>query len=115
MSDSLTNSKELIAQSTSVINKSKVIVLKALFLSNIDAIHNIVGLPVATLDFLQQLAEAIHSNASFFNNIMAAVGLKSNVTYVIIVCDSIIKQVLNHGTLRKSHIILEFEIRYLIC
>ena len=75
---SLTNSKDIIANSISVIDKDKVIDLKELFLSNLDAINNIVGLPVATLDSLQKLAEAINSDANFFNNIMAAINLKSD-------------------------------------
>ena len=75
---SLTNSKDIIANSISVIDKDKVIDLKELFLSNLDAINNIVGLPVATLDSLQKLAEAINSDANFFNNIMAATNLKSD-------------------------------------
>ena len=62
---SLTNSKDIIANSISVIDKDKVIDLKELFLSNLDAINNIVGLPVATLDSLQKLAEAIKSDANF--------------------------------------------------
>ena len=75
---SLTNSKDILANSISVIDKDKVIDLKELFLSNLDAINNIVGLPVATLDSLQKLAEAINSDANFFNNIMAAINLKSD-------------------------------------
>ena len=75
---SLTNSKDIIANSISVIDKDKVIDLKELFLSNLDAINNIVGLPVATLDSLQKLAEAINSDANFFNNIMAAITFKSD-------------------------------------
>ena len=61
--------------------------LKALLLSNLDDISTIVGLPVATLDSLQQLAEAINSDANFLNNIMAATTLKSDLTYVNILCD----------------------------
>ena len=75
---SLTNSKDIIANSISVIDKDKVIDLKELFLSNLDAINNIVGLPVATLDSLQKLAEAIKSDANFFNNSMAAIKLNSD-------------------------------------
>ena len=75
---SLTNSRDIIANSISVIDKDKVIDLKELFLSNLDAINNIVGLPVATLYSLQKLAEAINSDANFFNNIMAAINLKSD-------------------------------------
>ena len=65
MSVSLTNSKDLVANSISVIDKNKIIDLQKLFLSKLDAITNIVGLPVATLDSLQKLAEAINSDAKF--------------------------------------------------
>ena len=87
MSVSLTNSKELVYNSITIIDKNKVIGLKALLLSNLDDISTIVGLPVATLDSLQQLAEAINSDANFLNNIMAATTLKSDLTYVNILCD----------------------------
>ena len=62
---SLTNSKDIVATSISVIDKDKVIFLKELFLSKLDAITSIVGLPVATLDSLQKLAEAINSALTF--------------------------------------------------
>ena len=65
MSVSLTKSKDLIANSISVIDKNEIIDLQKLFLSKLDAITNIVGLPVATLDSLQKLAEAINSDAKF--------------------------------------------------
>ena len=53
MAASLTNSKDIVATTISVIDKNKVIDLKELFLSNLDAINNIVGLPVETLNSLQ--------------------------------------------------------------
>ena len=66
MSVSVTNSKDLVATSISVIDKNRVIDLKELVLSKLNAIHSIVGLPVATLDSLQKLAESINSDANFF-------------------------------------------------
>ena len=45
---SLTNSKDIVAHSISCIEKSKTIDLRELFLSNLDAITSIGGLPVAT-------------------------------------------------------------------
>ena len=64
MSVSLTNSNDWTATSISVINRTKVIVLKELCLPKLDDINNTVGLPVATLDSLQKLAEAINSDAN---------------------------------------------------
>ena len=69
----MTNSLDLVANTISVIDKDKVIDLKELCLSNLDAINNIVGLPVAALDSLQKLAEAINSDANLFNHIMSAI------------------------------------------
>ena len=56
MAVSLTNSKDLVATSISVIGKDKVIDLKELFLTKLDAIAGIVGLPVSALSPLQKLA-----------------------------------------------------------
>jgi ribonuclease PH len=62
---SLNNSKYIVANSISVIEKNKVIDLKELFLSELDAVNNIVGLPVETLNSLQKLAESINSDNDF--------------------------------------------------
>ena len=94
MAVSLTNSKDIVANSISVIDKNKIIDLKELFLSNLDALNKIVGLPVATLDSLQKLAEAINSDANFFNNMMRAINLKSDLTYVNTQFDIILTQFL---------------------
>ena len=50
--------------------------MEILFLSTLDAISNIVGLPVQTLYSLQKLAAAIHWDA-IFETIMHAINLKS--------------------------------------
>ena len=62
---SLTNSKYIVADTISVTHKHKVIDLTDFVLSKLDAINNIVGLPTATLIFLQHLAEAINSDADW--------------------------------------------------
>jgi hypothetical protein len=67
---SLDNSKDIIANPISVIDKNKVIYLKELFLSKLDAINHIVGLPVETLNSLQKLGEAINNDGDFFNSMM---------------------------------------------
>ena len=64
MSVSLTTSNDLMTNSISVIDKTKLIGLKELCLAKLDAINTIVGLPVATLDSLQKLAESINSDAN---------------------------------------------------
>ena len=65
MAVSLTNSKDIVANNISVIENNKVIDLKELFLSKLDAIENIVGLPGETLNSLQKLAEARNSDSNF--------------------------------------------------
>ena len=106
MSVSLTNSNDLMTNSISVIDKTKLIGLKELCLAKVDAINTIVVLPVATLDSLQKLAEAINSDANFLNASMAAINLKSDLTYVNTQLDNMIKNFLNSDTIETSYIIL---------
>ena len=65
MAISMTSSLDIVANTISVIDKDKVIDLKELLLSKLDAINNIVSLPIEALNSLQQLAEAINSDANF--------------------------------------------------
>ena len=64
MATNITTSKDIVANTISVIDKQKVIYLKEWLLSNLDAVEHIVGLPIETLNSLQQLAEAINSDAT---------------------------------------------------
>ena len=109
MAVSLTNSKDSVANTRSVIDKDKVIDLKELFLSKVDAINNIVGLPVETLNSLQKLAEAINSDANFFNNIIAAICLKSDLTYVNTQFDTILRKFLNYDTIDNTTVKLNLK------
>ena len=104
---SMTNSKDIVANSISVIDKDKVIDLKELFLTKIDAISGIVGLPVETLNSLQQLAEAINSDANFFNTIMGQINFKSDLIYVNTQFDNLIKNKINYYTLDETKIKLD--------
>jgi hypothetical protein len=65
-----------------VIDKNKVIDLKALCLSKLDAINEIVGLPVETLNSLQKLAESINSDNDFYNTMTRQINLTSDISYV---------------------------------
>jgi hypothetical protein len=65
MAVSMNNSRDIVANTISVIDGNKVIDLKELFLSKLDAINNIVGLPVETLNSLQKLGEAINNDGDF--------------------------------------------------
>ena len=101
---SSTNSKDIVANTIAVIDEDKVIDLKELVLSNLAASHNIVGLPVDTLHSLHKLAEAINSDANFFDTIMHAINLRPDLKYDNTLFDSIIRNVLNHDTLDVSAI-----------
>ena len=57
-------SKDIVANTISVIDEQKVKYLQEWLLSNLDAVEHIVGLPIETLNSLQQLAEAINSDAT---------------------------------------------------
>ena len=104
MAVTMTNSKDIVANTISVIDKDKVIDLNALFLSNLDAIHTIVGLPIDTLNSLQKLAEAINSDANFLNTIMNAINLKSDLIYVDTQLDTIITMFFKYDTTDASTI-----------
>ena len=109
MAVSITNSLDIVANTISVVDKDKVIDLKELFLSKLDAITSIVGLPVETLNSLQKLAEAINSDANFVNTIMAKISLKSDITYVNTQFDTILRKFLNYDTTDASTIKLNLE------
>ena len=65
MAVNMTNSSDIVADTISVIDKDKVIDLKELCLSTLDAVANTVVLPIETLNSLQKLAEAINSDDIF--------------------------------------------------
>ena len=70
-----------------------------MFLSKLNAITHIVGLPVEPLHSLQQAAEGINSDANFLNTSMAAIILKSDLTYVNTQVYDIIEQFLTYDTI----------------
>ena len=61
---STTNSTDSVANIITLIDKDKVIYLKDICLSTLDAFEHVVGLPVEPLNFLQHLAEGINSDAN---------------------------------------------------
>ena len=66
-------------------------------------------MPVATLDPLQQLSEAINSDANLFNHSMAAMGLKSDLTYVNTQLDAILKKSFTYANIDSSNIKLNLK------
>ena len=61
----LTNSSDVVANSRSVIENRQGDWFEILILSTLDPINTIAGLPVATLNSLHKLSEAITSDANF--------------------------------------------------
>ena len=109
MSVSLTNSKDVVSNTISAFEKDNVVNVKDLFSSNLDAVSNIVGLPVETLNSLQTIAEAINSDPNFFRNIMTKLNFKSDLTYVNTQLDDIIKKFLKYDTIEVSNIKLNLK------
>ena len=81
MAVSLTKSEDLAANSISVIEKDKEIDFRS-FLSKLDALTGIVGLPASTLNSVQKVAESINSDANVLNNMLSAINLKSDLKCV---------------------------------
>ena len=75
---SLTNSNDIIANSVSLVDKRKVINILDLFLKN-EALEEIVGLPPATLNTLQKLADSINNDGTFYNTITNQLGTKASI------------------------------------
>ena len=78
MTFNLTNSDDLVVNSLSLIEKDKIIDVKELFLSKLDAIENIVGLAPDTLNTLANLGEAINNDSEFYNNLIRDLSFKAN-------------------------------------
>ena len=77
---SLSNSKDIVANSLSLIQDSQVIDVKELFLSKLDAINNIVGLPPETLDTIQKLTNSINNDSNFYSTLVQQLNAKANIS-----------------------------------
>jgi hypothetical protein len=75
---SLSNTVDIVANTLSVIDENKVIDVRELFLSKLDAIDNIVGLPPDTLNTLQKLGEAINNDSNFYESLIQDLSFKAN-------------------------------------
>ena len=78
MTFNLTNSDDLVVNSLSLIEKDKIIDVKELFLSKLDAIENIVGLAPETLNTLAKLGAAINNDSEFYNKLIRDLSFKAN-------------------------------------
>ena len=68
MAVSLTTSNDMVVNSLSLVEKNKVIDVKELFLSKLDAIDTIVGLAPETLNTLAKLGESINNDSNFYGS-----------------------------------------------
>jgi hypothetical protein len=78
MAVSLTNSNDLVVNSLSLVEKNKIIDVRQLFLSKLDAIDNIVGLAPETLNTLAKLGEAINNDSNFYQSLITDLSFKAN-------------------------------------
>jgi hypothetical protein len=74
----LSNTVDIVANTLSVIDENRVIDVRELFLSKLDAIDNIVGLPPDTLNTLQKLGEAINNDSNFYESLIHDLSFKAN-------------------------------------
>ena len=74
---SLTNSVDIVCNSLKLIQNNDLIDIFSLFLLKSEG-ANIVGIPPATLNTLQEIANAIGDDADFFNTINGKIDLKMN-------------------------------------
>jgi hypothetical protein len=68
----------LLVNSLSLVEENKVIDVKELFLSKLDAIDNIVGLAPETLNTLAKLGEALNNDSNFYQSLITDLPFKAN-------------------------------------
>ena len=78
---SLTNSKDIVCNSLTIISENDATDVFNLFLLKSEA-ADIVGIPPETLNSLQELADAIGGDAAFFATVNGKIALKSNTSDV---------------------------------
>ena len=72
---SLSNSKDIIADSISIVKGNQVIDV-------LDTINAVQGLAPETVNSLEQLANALDNNPTFYSNVAQAIEQKADTTYV---------------------------------
>ena len=72
---SLSNSKDIIADSLSIVKGNQVIDV-------LDTINAVQGLAPETLNSLEKLANALNNNPTFYSNVAQAIEQKADTTYV---------------------------------
>ena len=79
---SLTNSKDIIANSISLIIGNKVVDLNYLFLTKDSSVSDIIGLAPEDLDTIAEIAAAINNDNNVFGTIQNLLALKASLIYV---------------------------------
>ena len=79
---SLTNSKDIICNSISLIQGNKVVDLNNLFLTKDSSITDIIGICPENLDTLAEIAAAINNDDQVFGTIQNLLALKASLIYV---------------------------------
>ena len=79
---SLTNSKDIIANSISLIIGNRVVDLNDLFLTKDSSITDIIGIAPENLDTIAEIAAAINNDNNDFGTIQNLLALKASLIYV---------------------------------
>ena len=79
---SLTNSKDIIANSISLIIGNKVVDLNDLFLTKDSSVSDIIGLAPEDLDTIAEIAASINNDDHVFGTIQNLLLLKASLIYV---------------------------------
>ncbi len=82
MSISLSNSSDIVANSISLINGNTIENITETFLSKIEAVSNIIGLPPTTMNTLEKISQSLSDNPTFFNTIETSIASKASTTDV---------------------------------
>ena len=78
----LTNSKDIVANSVPLYDANQVKNILGLFLKKTDAITQIIGVPPETLNTIQRLAESINNDQTFYNTINNTLNQNANLSDV---------------------------------
>ena len=79
---SLTNSKDIIANSISLIIGNRLVNLTDLFLTKESSVSDIIGLAPSDLDTIAEIAAAINNDSHVFGTIQNLLALKASLIYV---------------------------------
>jgi hypothetical protein len=101
---SLTNSKDLLVNSLSIITENDYKDIFEIFLTKAEGYGDIVGLSPEDLNSLQELAAALNNDSDFFNSINSKIALKADIatTYDKIYINNLIDNYYPKSTIENS-------------